>query len=168
MCVWVSKRSERWDLQVIKSGKYELWANVSLGHAVFASPFARVHFSVTPDISHFRLIFIREWDKNHKDLWAYDNLEHSIKAPSFPPCRFIFFSCTFVFISPLYVLFLFPWHLRESLDRQRSSKNGWWTERRKTLVAHYSRGEFHYRVICVALFFFLWVPDFSYHNAQST
>ncbi len=126
---------------------------------MFASPFARVCFSVTADISLFCLLFVSEWDKKLEDLWASLGSKQCAQASCLPPPTIP----PFFLLSPadLSILSsLLPRLLGRSLGRQCSRMDGWmrgwWVDRQETLVTHYDRGESHY-MIRVA--FFLRAPD---------
>ncbi len=125
MFVWVhttDKVKGRRDKQKVQSSRRSLWANVSLSHPVFASPFARVCFSVTADISVFCSLCVSEWDKKLDDLWAFCGSKQCTKASclSFPIPLFFSLSATLSILSSL-----LPRLPGRSLERQCSRMDGW-------------------------------------------
>lgn len=163
MCVCACKteaerKRDRRDVQKVQSSRRWLWANVSLSHPVFASPFARVYFSVTADISLLCLLCVSERDKKLDDLWAFSGSKQCAEA-----------SCLFL---PSLLLALSCWSLHLILSASMSPRarlreavlsDGWMDGcmvgggRQETLVTHYSIGESHYMIRMA--FFFLRVPD---------
>lgn len=99
---------------------------------MFASPFARVYFSVTADISLFWLLWVSKWDKKLNDLWAFFGSKQCTvilpPPPSIPSSSSSSYSL--LSVSPFTVL---PRVLGRSLGRQ-CTQDGWgdggWTNRK--------------------------------------
>lgn len=140
--VWLClrRRQRRMKYTEVQSSGRWLWASVSLSHLAFASPAARVCFSVTAHISFFWLPRVNEPDKklDYSRAFFWLNTIQRVILSSLSPVYPIFFALSWWSLRPLC---LRVWSSGEARgDGAKEWMTGWWVDKQETLVSNYYDG----------------------------